>query len=262
MSIPIKLDAFEGPLDLLLHLIDVNKINIYDIPISLLTDQYLEAINYNETKDMDSISEFLVMASTLLRIKSKMLLPHEKDPETGEEIDPRAELVERLLEYKMYKYTSIELKSMATYADKVFYKEESIPDTIKDYHEPVDVKGLLNGITLTKLNNIFEGVMRRREDKIDPIRSKFGKIEKEEVTLPQKMFYVQTYGLSKKKFWFRELLETGKTKMDIIVTFLCVLELMKMGRIEVKQEDIAEDMEINYLADDIVDFTEDKELNF
>lgn len=262
MSIPIKLDAFEGPLDLLLHLIDVNKINIYDIPISLLTDQYLEAINYNETKDMDSISEFLVMASTLLRIKSKMLLPHEKDPETGEEIDPRAELVERLLEYKMYKYTSIELKSMATYADKVFYKEESIPDTIKDYKEPVDVKGLLNGITLTKLNDIFEGVMRRREDKIDPIRSKFGKIEKEEVTLPQKMFYVQTYGLEKKKFWFRDLLEKGKTKMDVIVTFLCILELMKMGRVEVTQESIADDMEINYIADDVVDFTEDKELSF
>ncbi len=256
MSIPIKLDAFEGPLDLLLHLIDINKINIYDIPIALITDQYLDAIKGIEDKSLDSMSEFLLMASTLLRIKSKMLLPAEVDEETGEEIDPRAELVERLLEYKMYKYTSLELKDMAVDADKVFFKKSNLPPEILNYHEPVPVSELLSDITLQKLNDIFDGVMKRREDKIDPVRSKFGKIEKEEVSLTKKMYSVQEYGLRNRHFSFKTLLEGGKDKMDVIVTFLCVLELMKMGRMNVVQKDIFDDIEIEYTANDIVDFDE------
>ena len=256
MTIPVKLDAFEGPLDLLLHLIDINKINIYDIPIALITDQYLEAIRGIEETDLDSMSEFLLMASTLLRIKSKMLLPAEVNEETGEEIDPRAELVERLLEYKMYKYTSLELKDMAIDADKLFFKKSNLPPEILNYHEEVPVSELLNDITLEKLNNIFDLVMKRREDKIDPVRSKFGKIEKEEVSLTKKMYSVQEYGLQTRHFSFKKLLESGNDKMDIIVTFLCVLELMKMGRMLVVQKDLFEDIEIEYTAEDIVDFDE------
>ncbi len=256
MTIPVKLDAFEGPLDLLLHLIDINKINIYDIPIALITDQYLEAIRGIEETDLDSMSEFLLMASTLLRIKSKMLLPAEVNEETGEEIDPRAELVERLLEYKMYKYTSQELKDMAIDADKLFFKKSNLPPEILNYHEEVPVSELLNDITLEKLNNIFDLVMKRREDKIDPVRSKFGKIEKEEITLNDRMRSVQEYGLFNRHFSFRKLLEKGNDKMEIIVTFLCVLELMKMGRMNVVQNDIFDDIEIEYTADDIADFDE------
>lgn len=107
MGIPVKLQVFEGPLDLLLHLIDVNKVNIYDIPIVEITAQYMEYIHEMQRQDLDIVSEFLVMAATLLDIKSKMLLPREVD-EDGEEIDPRQELVEKLLEYKMYKYMSYE----------------------------------------------------------------------------------------------------------------------------------------------------------
>ena len=110
MGIPVKLEAFEGPLDLLLHLIDKNKINIYDIPIVMITEQYMEYISAMESKDMDIMSEFLVMAATLLNIKSKMLLPKVETLEEEEGEDPRKELVERLLEYKMYKYMSYELK--------------------------------------------------------------------------------------------------------------------------------------------------------
>ena len=105
MAIPIKLEAFEGPLDLLLHLIEKNKIDIYDIPIVEITAQYLDYIKQMETDDMNVMSEFLVMAATLIDIKCKMLLPREVD-ESGEEEDPRAELVQKLLEYKMYKYMS------------------------------------------------------------------------------------------------------------------------------------------------------------
>ena len=109
MAISVKLEAFEGPLDLLLHLIEKNKVDIYDIPIVMITEQYLDYIKAMETEDMNVMSEFLVMAATLLDIKCRMLLPKEVNEE-GEEEDPRAELVQKLLEYKMYKYMAYELK--------------------------------------------------------------------------------------------------------------------------------------------------------
>ena len=108
MGIPVKLEVFEGPLDLLLHLIEKNKIDIYDIPIVEITDQYMEYLHSMEQEDLGTMSEFMVMAATLLDIKCKMLLPKEVNEE-GEE-DPREELVQKLLEYKMYKYMSYELK--------------------------------------------------------------------------------------------------------------------------------------------------------
>ena len=108
MGINVKLQVFEGPLDLLLHLIDKNKVNIYDIPIAMITEQYMEYVNQMDKEDLNVVSEFLVMAATLLDIKSKMLLPKEVNEE-GVEEDPRAELVEKLLEYKLFKYMSYEL---------------------------------------------------------------------------------------------------------------------------------------------------------
>src|SRR5574344_1299659 len=122
MGIPVTLEVFEGPLDLLLHLIDKNKVNIYDIPIVEITDQYLEYVNNIDKQDLNIVSEFLVMAATLLDIKSKMLLPKEVNEE-GEEQDPRDELVARLLEYKMYKYMAIELRDKQIDATKALYKK-------------------------------------------------------------------------------------------------------------------------------------------
>ncbi|MEG1575776.1 MAG: segregation/condensation protein A, partial [Clostridium sp.] len=101
MEISYKLENFEGPLDLLLHLIEKNKVSIYDIPIVLITEQYLAYVSHMEKQDLDVVSDFLVMAATLIAIKSKMLLPAD-EPEDEEEEDPRAELVRRLLEYKTY----------------------------------------------------------------------------------------------------------------------------------------------------------------
>ena len=109
MGISVKLQVFEGPLDLLLHLIDKNKVNIYDIPIADITEQYMEYVNKMQEEDLNVVSEFLVMAATLLDIKCRMLLPKEVDEE-GNEQDPRAELVEKLLEYKLYKAMAEELK--------------------------------------------------------------------------------------------------------------------------------------------------------
>ena len=251
MSISVKLEAFEGPLDLLLHLIDKNKLNIYDIPITLITEQYMEYINAMEEKDLEIMSEFLVMAATLIHIKSKMLLPKEEKPQEEEEEDPRRELVERLLEYKMYKYMSYELKDKQIDAERVLYKQPSIPDEIKDYQEEIDVSELLGDITLDQLHRIFQLVMKRQTDKIDPIRSKFGKIEKEEVSLSKKLLDIMNYGLEHREFSFRELLTKQSTKMDIVVTFLAVLELMKIGNLSIVQETVFGDIKLTYLKDDI-----------
>ena len=131
MAIPVKLQIFEGPLDLLLHLIEKNKVDIYDIPIVEITAQYLDYIKAMETEDMNVMSEFLVMAATLLEIKCRMLLPREVDEE-GEEIDPRAELVQKLLEYKMYKYMSYELKDRQVDAARTLFREKNLPKEVAD----------------------------------------------------------------------------------------------------------------------------------
>lgn len=243
MGIPVKLEVFEGPLDLLLHLIDKNKIDIYDIPIVEITAQYMEYIRGMQKEDLNVMSEFLVMAVTLLDIKCKMLLPKEVN-EDGEEEDPRQELVEQLLQYKMYKYMAYELKDRHLNADQVLYKAPTVPAEVMEYVEPVDIGRLLADLTLKQLNQVFQDVMKRKEDKIDPVRSKFGKIEKEEVPLPLKLSYVENYARSHKKFSFRQLLEQQKSKMHIVVTFLAVLELMKLGTIRVEQEEICGDIMI------------------
>ena len=246
-SLDIKLQVFEGPLDLLLHLIDKNKINIYDIPIVSITEQYLEYLRTMQELNMDVMSEFLVMAATLIHIKTKMLLPKEEKEVLEEEEDPRAELVRKLLEYKMYQYAAEELKDRQVDAQRVFYKMPTIPDEVSAYEEPVDLDQILDGLTLTKLHEIFQGVMKRKVDKIDPIRSKFGQIEKEEVRVEDKMEAIreQIRGLSQIRF--RALLEVQASKTQVVVTFLAILELMKIGVLVVRQEELFGDIRLDSL---------------
>ncbi|MBP1755172.1 MAG: hypothetical protein H6Q59_1570 [Firmicutes bacterium] len=255
MSIPVKLEAFEGPLDLLLHLIDKNKVNIYDIPIVVITEQYLEYIKQMDTKNLEVMSEFLVMAATLINIKSKMLLPVDEN-EDEEAVDPRQELVARLLEYKMYKYISEELKDREMDASRVLFKSPSIPQEIADYKEDINVDELLSDLTLSRLHDIFKSIVKKQVDKIDPIRSKFGKIEREEINLSEKFVQIQNFGLLHRKFSFRNLMEAQSTRMEIIVTFLGILELIKIGRIEIEQECLFDDILITYLATDIITMEE------
>ena len=234
MSLEIKLQVFEGPLDLLLHLIDKNQIDIYDIPIVTITEQYMAYINAMQREDMDVTSEFLVMAATLIDIKCKMLLPKEVNEE-GEEEDPRAELVEKLLEYKMYKYMAYELKDRQTEAGMSWYRKKDLPKEVRDYEMPLDLSNLIGDATLSKLNTIFQDLLKRQEDKVDPIRSKFGNIEKEEIDMDEKTLYIRAYIREHKTFSFRQLLEKQHSKTEIIVTFLVILEEMKLGEIEIKQ---------------------------
>lgn len=243
MDMTVKLQVFEGPLDLLLHLLDKNKVNIYDIPIVEITNQYMEYIAEMKRRDLNILSEFLVMAATLIDIKSKMLLPSIGEEEEEEE-DPRNELVQQLLEYKMYKCMAYELKDRQIDAGRVMFKEPTIPEEVLAYEEPIDMEELVSDITLAKLNEIFKSIMKKQVDKIDPIRSKYGKIEKEEVSLEEKMLLLENYAMNHKHFSFRNLLEAQSSKVEIIVTFLAILELMKVGKIYISQEKIFDDIKI------------------
>lgn len=258
MGIPVKLEVFEGPLDLLLHLIEKNKVNIYDIPIVEITDQYMEYIHNMQGQTLDVMSEFLVMAATLLDIKSRMLLPPEVTEE-GEEIDPREELVQKLLEYKMYKYMSYELRERQEDASFQMYKEPTIPDEVKKYREPVDIEKLLDGVTLAKLHATFRDIIKRQENRIDPIRSRFGSLKKEELDMSETMRFVEQYIVEKQNCMFREILTLRSGKLYMIVTFLTLLQLMKEGKVEVEQPETFADIRITYTGKEgeLSDFSQD-----
>lgn len=250
-SIPVKLEVFEGPLDLLLHLIEKNKVDIYDIPIALITDQYIEYIQLMKENQLDILTDFLVMAATLLRIKSAMLLP--KDEEEGEaEEDPREELTRRLIEYKMYKYASQELKDMSIEASKRAYRSEKLPPEVAGFKEEVKAEDVIGDTTFELLTKLFNEIMKRNANKLDPIRSSFGKINKEEVNFNEKVLNIQKYGIKHKKCNFKKLINDSSSKVEIIVTFLGILELIKMGRVSIVQNDIYGEIEVEFLADDIV----------
>ena len=173
-----------------------------------------------------------------------MLLPREED-ENGEEIDPREELVEQLLEYKMVRSLSEELIMLQKNAEDVFYRSPSIPKDVLEYEEPVDTTELMKDVTLKKLESIFAGVLRRKEDRRDPIRARFGDIPKEEVPLEKKMAYVKDYIHTHKSCSFKALLSEQSDKTEVIVAFLSILELMKTGEIVVVQEHTFDDITIS-----------------
>lgn len=245
MEISYKLDNFEGPLDLLLHLIEKNKVSIYDIPIVLITEQYLEYVNQMDHEELDVVSDFLVMAATLLDIKSRMLLPKVEKEEEEDEEDPRAELVRRLLEYKMYKYMAQELEEREQEAELLFFKEPTIPREVAKYEEPLDLDKLLDGLTLAKLQKVFDAVMKRNANKLDPVRSRFSTIRREPISLEQKVRSVLSYAREHRHFKFSDVLERESDRLEIVVAFLAVLELMKMGRIHLVQEKLFDEMQLD-----------------
>lgn len=149
----------------------------------------------------------------------------------------------------MYKYMSYELKDCMDNAVGVFYKSPTIPDEVMKYREPVDPSELLAGLTLEKLNNIYQSILRRQESKIDPIRSKFGTIEKEEVSLSDKMLAMKSYASGHRQFSFRQLLTSQSSRVQVIVTFLSILELMKMGYLHVQQDNLFDDIQIDVVQD-------------
>ncbi len=255
MEISVKLEAFEGPLDLLLHLIEKNRVSIYDIPIVEITSQYMSCLRSMEGQNLDILSDFLVMAATLLDIKCRMLLPAEENEE-GETEDPRTELVERLLEYKMYRYASENLKGREGEAERALYKAPTIPEEVSSYQAPVDLDALLDGVTLSRLQSVFDFVMKRREDKVARVRSRFGKIPKDPVKVEDKILEIMTFGTEHGSFDFQELLESQATRVEIVVTFQAILELLKLGRLEVQQDHLFDTIHLTLVDATPVTFEE------
>jgi len=233
MEYKIILETFEGPLDLLLHLIEKEKVDIYDIPIAKITDQYISYIKGMQYFDLDITSEFLVMAANLIEIKSKMLLPSSKDVEGEqleiEDIDPRDELVLRLLEYKKYKVVAEELKNKGEMQNKVFYKpKEEIGEYIYDEDE-IELEGLVLGDLIKIYNKIMLKCVE--QEKKETIKE----IQRDEITIEECIANITAQIKEKKAIRFEELFEGIYTRSRIIITFLSILELIKLKFIRVFQ---------------------------
>lgn len=243
MALEVELTEFNGPLDLLLSLIEKNKVNIFDIPIVEITDQYLAYVRKMEEENLEIMSEFMVMAAELIAIKCRMLLPEEEEEESSE-ADPREELVRKLLEYKAMRARAEKLRDFMDDAFGRIFKDDTVPPEVKKYRPPVNPEEIVGDLTLKKLNEIFENVLRRQADKIDPLRSRFGTIEKETVSLPEQLEKITEYVRKHRTFSFRKLLSEQHSRMRTVVTFLAVLELMNYGLIRASQNGPEDDIEI------------------
>ncbi len=243
-NVNVKLETFEGPIELLYHLIEKNKIDIYDIPIATLTEQYLEVIESENYRNMDNISEFMVMAATLIEIKSKMLLPVPPSEDEEEEIDPRAQLVERLLEYKKFKNISEDFKDRREKAAQIFYKDSDVPEEFLKYKEPVDINEVLKDVTIDDIYNAFREVMNRKENKVDRVRSGFKSVERDLFTIEEKMDYIRDLLTLSPKVSFDRMFRRGAGKNEKVVTFLAILELIKTKVISFSQNKLFGEIEI------------------
>ncbi len=216
MSYHVKLEIFEGPLDLLLHLIRKHELDIYDIPVGLITQQYLEYLDLMKSLDIEIAGEFLVMASTLTHIKSRMLLPPPENPEDEEfGVDPRAELIQRLLEYKRFKDAAQSLEQKEELWSQVFSRPaEAAPDL------PPDDEPLLFDFHLFDLLAALKDVMARVPDQSFEITA-------ESVSITEKISHILARLESSDSVVFADLFEGNTTKLQMIATFLALLELMR-----------------------------------
>lgn len=217
-----KLENFEGPLDLLLHLITKNKVSIYDIPIVEITDQYLEAIRGIEESQLDNTSEFLVLAAQLLLIKSKMLLPKEEVEE--EEEDPREELAKRLLEYQKYKEASQELRKTEFWSRYMFFKEsEKIDFPVPKYDKRHETYELIDA---------FNAILQRQIRREKPKKKAFlGIVGREKVSVEDMTKKIYSMLSKKNHLPFQSMFKKTDSRPEMIATFLALLEMIKLNKI-------------------------------
>jgi segregation and condensation protein A len=218
----VKVDIFEGPLDLLLHLIKQNQLDIYDIPIALVTEQYLEYIRIMKALDLTIAGEFLVMAATLMYIKSRMLLPVPVEDEEEEGEDPRAELVQRLVEYKRFKEAALHLSHQALLGRDVFIRTAQEIETETGEIE-ADLFHLIDA-----LRELL------KQQKIDD----FHEVTLERISLREKIreLYERLQGV-REAVPFSELFSPLSSRVELIITFLAVLELIRSGMVRAYQRD-------------------------
>ena len=238
-AVHIKLEAFEGPFDLLFHLIEKNQINLYDIPVAELAEQYITIIK-EYPGDMDFISGFILMAAALLEIKSRMLLP-KPQKETLE--DPREILVERLLEYRRYKEASELLRGYEAEGMKRLFREPeaNLLRKMKEKRK-FSVGEALSGVTLRQLYNTYKETLLRRELRTDKVRAGFNAISRDLHTVDEKIDYLRAMLAHTPHLGFFSLLRACRSKSEKVATFLALLELIKSKSVAFSQEDNFDDI--------------------
>ncbi|MHC1747382.1 MAG: ScpA family protein [Cellulosilyticaceae bacterium] len=241
MKATFKLEDFEGPLDLLLYLIEKNKMSIYDIEIASITDQYMDYIEKENTLELEQMSEFIVMAATLLYIKSKMLLP--KPPKADEvEEDPREELVRKLLEYKKIKYVAEELDERQINSADYGFRNHAVDVEIEE--DALELSDIMQDVTLENLYETFQMLLKQkqilnvqRSQKID-----HNILKKDTYTIEQKSSYILNLLELKGEITFFEVCHADMPKIELIVTFMALLELVHKKQIMIEQEKPLDDI--------------------
>lgn len=224
LSFEIKLPLFEGPFDLLLFFIERDELDIYDIPISKITNDFLAYIHQMEQMNIEVASEFILVAAKLMRIKAKMLLPRPQLDEEGNEIDPREELVKHLLEYKKYKSVLAELAQME---ESQLFREKrgNVLKEIKKLSETVNVESELQNVDLYKLLKVFQKVMQRYEiEQSKPTHT----VERYPFTIDEQKEFLLEKLADKKKLSFESIIDFNPTKIAVIFNFLAILELLQL----------------------------------
>lgn len=234
----VKLEIFEGPMDLLLHLIRKNEVDIFDIPIAEITDQYLAYIDIMKALNINVAGDFLVMAATLVHIKSRMLLPSYGEAEDGEE-DPRVEITRPLLEYLTFKEMAGELSRREMLGRDVFHRE--VPS---QFLAEIKDEGQSLNASLFQLMDAFKKIVEERLPGVSL------EVQVEEWSLKERMTYIINRVKEPKTLYFRELFRENRRISEFIITFLAVLELVHMGLIKVYQPDHDKDIRLEANFDD------------
>jgi len=244
MSYKIKLEIFEGPLDLLLYLVKKDHLNIYDIPIAKITEQYLEYLNLMQLLDLNIAGEFLVVAATLMQIKSKMLLPAEESVGAEEEQeDPRQELVKRLLEYEKFKEIAETLRQRETNQREVFKRPKTGIDK-----EALSEKEVYFEASIFDLINAFSQALK------DVPKEVFYEVIKDEFTIDEKIHEILHLLLVSASVRLSALFNKAKNKMEIIVIFLAILELIRMKEVICRQRELFREIEISRNKENIIPY--------
>ena len=235
MGYKLKLEIFEGPLDLLLYLIKKDDIDINDIPISQITEQYMQYISMMKMLDLDVVGDFLVMAATLMQIKSRMLLPPDPNEQPEEELDPRDELARRLLEYKKFKEIAEALKEKETLRQD-FFGRNIDPEALQQLRE--ESKEIYYEASLFDLISALSEALRKAPEEV------IHEIITEEFTVEKKLHDILHLLLKESTIRLQDLFERSRTKIEIIVTFLAVLELIRIKELIAVQKGVFGEIEI------------------
>ena len=229
MAYKVKLDIFEGPFDLLVYLIENAEMNIYDIKVSSITSQYLNYLSLLQDYNIELASEFMVLAATLIEIKSKMLLPRPKiDGDESAYEDPRAELVQKIVEYKKFKTAAENLEQLEELGLKIYSKpQEDLSQYTKEPDEFID----LDLSQFVKAFNLFI----QKKKKIEDIHKKYEKIEQDRVSVEDRMMEITALFKAKSGISFHDLISDNHDKYDIVLTFVSVLELIRLNTVSVRQ---------------------------